>query len=257
MFDYIKCGDCVSLMKELPDSYIDLTVTSPPYDNLRTYKGYSFEFESVAQELYRITKQGGVVVWVVGDATIKGSETGTSFKQALYFKEMGFNLHDTMIYRKINYMPSNSNRYCQEFEYIFVFSKGSPKTFNPIKLPCKYAGTETWGCRTVYNTDGTLIKRGKTKINDTKIKGNIFEYRVGNTGHTKTNHPAVFPDDLARDQIISWSNEGDIIFDPFVGSGTTAKMAMLNNRHYIGFDISEEYCKIAQRRINEGIDNGH
>lgn len=249
-YDYIKCGNCVDLMKELPYDCIDLTVTSPPYDNLRSYHGYQWDFEETARQLYRITKQGGVVVWVIGDATIKGSETGTSFKQALFFKECGFNLHDTMIYRKINYMPSNNNRYCQEFEYIFVFSKGRPKSFNPITLPCKYAGTETWGSRTIYDEDGNLIKRGKTKINDTKIKGNIFEYRVGNTGQEKINHPAIFPDKLAQDQIVSWSSEGDIVLDPFIGSGTTAKMAVLNNRHYIGFDISEEYCNIARERVN-------
>ena len=246
--NYIKCGDCVELMKSLPDNSIDLTVTSPPYDGLRTYNGYSFDFNSVSEQLYRITQSGGVIVWVVGDSTIKGSESGTSFKQALHFKDVGFNLHDTMIYRKINYMPSTCKRYCQEFEYMFVLSKGVPKTFNPIMLPCKYAGCEMWGQSATYNTDGTLKEKGKTVIKDTKVKGNIFEYRVGNS---KINHPAIFPEQLAEDQILSWSNENDIVFDPFIGSGTTAKMAMLNNRKYIGFDISQEYCQIAQERLQK------
>ena len=149
-----KCynENCLETMARMPDGFVDLTVTSPPYDNLRTYNGYSFDFEAVAKELFRVTKQGGVVVWVVGDATIKGSETGTSFRQALYFKEIGFNLHDTMMYRKINYIALTHNRYEQEFEYMFVFSKGKPKTFNPIMVECKTKGSKTNG-RTFYQTN--------------------------------------------------------------------------------------------------------
>jgi site-specific DNA-methyltransferase (adenine-specific) len=237
-------------MNQLPDGSVDLTVTSPPYDDLRKYNGYSFNFEKVAKELYRVTKDGGVVVWVVGDKTNKGSETGTSFKQALYFKEIGFNLHDTMIYRKLNYTPLTHNRYEQEWEYMFVFSKGKPKTFNPIKIPTKYGGQETWGKSSYYKTDdGTLTERPKVVVNDMKIKGNIFEYRTGSTQTGKIKHPAMFPEKLAEDHIISWSNEGDIVLDPFMGSGTTAKMAKLNNRNFIGFEISEEYVDIANQRI--------
>lgn len=237
-------------MKSLPNDCIDLTVTSPPYDNLRTYKGYEWNFEETAKELYRITKDGGVVIWVVGDSTIKGSETGTSFRQALYFKECGFNLHDTMIYRKLNYTPLTHNRYEQEFEYMFALSKGKPKTFNPIKIPCKYAGTQTWGKPAYYKTDdGTLTQKDRATINDTKIKGNIFEYRTGSTQTGKIKHPAMFPEQLAEDQILSWSNEEDIVFDPFSGSGTTCAMAKANKRKYIGCDISEEYCEIAKQRV--------
>lgn len=250
-YDYIKCGDCVELMKELPNDYIDLTVTSPPYDNLRKYNGFVYDFKSTAQELYRITKQGGVVVWVVGDATVKGSETGTSFKQALYFKECGFNLHDTMIYKKKNPIPQNHNRYEQCFEYMFVFSKDKPNTFNAIKIPTKNAGKSfDWGNRKTKMDDNQCRRhRGSEiiEVNSTKNHDNIFEYSIGGG---KTGHPAVFPEQLAEDHIITWSNVGDIVFDPFVGSGTTAKMALLNGRHYIGFDISEEYCEIAKGRID-------
>jgi DNA modification methylase len=130
----IICGDCLEVMKKIPDGSVDLVLTSPPYDNLRTYNGYNFDFEGIAKELHRVTKDGGVIVWVVGDATIKGSETGTSFKQALYFKEIGFNLHDTMIYHKNNYPPLTHNRYEQCFEYMFVFSKRYLKSFNPIMV---------------------------------------------------------------------------------------------------------------------------
>jgi site-specific DNA-methyltransferase (adenine-specific) len=260
----IHSMDCVKGMKMLPDECIDLTVTSPPYDNLRTYNGFTWDFEATAKELYRVTKEGGVVVWVVADATIKGSETGTSFKQALFFKECGFNLHDTMIYQKQNYVPLTHNRYEQEFEYMFVFSKGKPKVFNPIKIPCKYAGTETWGNVTFHKTNSSgLVNCGKKKVNDFKQHGNIFCYLTGKVkSSTGAKHPAPFPEQLAADHIVTWSNEGDVILDPFIGSGTTAKMALLNNRHFIGFDISQEYCEIAKNRIDNitkgmvGADNG-
>ncbi|MBP8994756.1 MAG: site-specific DNA-methyltransferase [Bacteroidales bacterium] len=247
-------------MRQMPDRCIDLTVTSPPYDNLRTYNGFSFDFENVAKELYRITKDGGVVVWVVGDATVKGSETGTSFKQALYFKEIGFNLHDTMIYQKNNPMPLNHNRYEQKFEYMFILSKGKPKAFNPIKEMCKTAGQQYDYSKRKSATSEEVNSAGRTReevvtTKNTKIKGNIWGYTVGINQSTKDkmafNHPAVFPEQLAEDHILSWSNPGDIVFDPFLGSGTTAKMAYLNGRNYCGIDISEEYCEIARKRVEQ------
>lgn len=247
-FGMILCGDCVEIMRQMDDACIDLTVTSPPYDNLRTYNGYCFDFENVAKELYRVTKDGGVVVWVVGDATVKGSETGTSFKQALFFKECGFNLHDTMIYAKANPMPCKSKRYTPAFEYMFVFSKGQPKTFNPIMEDCKFAGKKS--ARTVIYADGTRKHYNKGFYKDTKVKRNVFEYNVGTGKDRGIKHPAVFPEQLANDHIISWSNPNEIVFDPFMGSGTTAKMAMLNNRRFIGCEISEEYCNIIKDRLN-------
>lgn len=243
-------------MKNILDNSIDLTVTSPPYDNLRTYNNnieqWSFEkFQEIAKELYRITAKGGVVVWVVGDSTIKGSETGTSFKQALYFKECGFNLHDTMIYQKQNYVPLTHNRYEQEFEYMFVLSKGKPKTFNPIKMPCKYAGTETWGNTSFHKTNNSgLVDCGKKKINDFKQHGNIFCYLTNKSKETK-GHPAPFPEQLANDHIITWSNEGDTVLDCFMGSGTTGKMAKLNNRKFIGIELDDTYFEIAKNRIEK------
>ncbi len=206
----IICGYNVEIMRQLPDKCIDLTVTSPPYDNLRTYNGFSFDFEEVAQELYRITKEGGVVVWVVGDATVKGSETGTSFKQALYFKEIGFNLHDTMIYRKTNYVPLTHNRYEQEFEYMFVFSKGKPKTFNPLKTECKTAGQKT-DKRTFYQTNEQNIPSAGHKniaVKKEKQIGNVWDIstKAGIKGH-----PAQFPEKLTSNHILSWRNEGEIV----------------------------------------------
>jgi len=248
----IICGDCLEVMKDIPDNIIDLVVTSPPYDNLRKYKRYKFDFESIAEELYRIIKNGGVVVWVVGDATIKGSETGSSFKQALFFMDIGFNLHDTMIYRKLNPIPLTHNRYEQEFEFMFVFSRNRPKTFNPIMRKNKLAGKK-YNPKRPRDYDKHAIRHYRDEIlvyKDTSIERNIFEYVCGG-GKEQTNHPATFPDKLANDHIISWSNRGDLILDPMCGSGTACKMAKLNNRPFIGIDISEEYCEIARKRVKE------
>jgi DNA modification methylase len=250
--NHIYAMDCVEGMKMLPDECIDLTVTSPPYDNLRTYKGYSFDFEAVANELHRITKPGGVVVWVVGDATINGSETLTSFRQALYFKKIGFNVHDTMIYQKENPLPRQRNRYEQAFEYMFVFSKGKPKTTNLIKVPCKQAGNIRLGSARDNNQDALIRNKPRTVASE-KIKPNVWVINSSGYATTKDKiafkHPAIFPEALARDHILSWSNPGDIILDPFMGSGTTAKMALLNNRKFIGFEISPEYVEIANKRL--------
>ena len=252
MYEIIN-GNCLDIMKErIPDNSIDLTVTSPPYDDLRKYNGYSFDFECIAKELYRVTKDGGVVVWVVGDKTSKGSESGTSFKQALFFKEIGFNLHDTMIWRKTNPMPKvKTKRYFDVFEYMFVFSKGTPKTFNPIMQQCKMGGKKYDS--TCKNMGG---ENGRTKktfvLNNERYKDNIWDIAIA---QNKTSHPAVFPEQIANDHIISWSNEGDLVFDPFVGSGTTGRMAALNNRRFIGIDISDEYCEMSKQRISEVINN--
>lgn len=244
-------GNCIEVMATLPGNYIDLTVTSPPYDNLRDYNGYDFNFEGIANQLYRITKQGGVVVWVVGDATIKGSETGTSFRQALYFKGIGFNLHDTMIYEKggFNYPPRY--RYYQQFEYMFIFAKGNVTTFNPLMV--ERTGHVGYSVGTDKRGNKKTIEYNKDKTN--RIAGNIW--RINNHGKNASSdelayqHPAIFPEKLANDHIISWSNAGDLILDPMCGSGTTCKMAMVNKRNYIGIDISEEYCEIARRRLAE------
>ena len=258
--NHIYHGDCLEVLRTFPEGVIDLTVTSPPYDNLRTYKGYDFNFEGIAKELYRVTKQGGVVVWVVGDATIKGSETGTSFRQALYFKEIGFNLHDTMIYLKNGAsFPAgkNSNRYSQVFEYMFVFSKGKPTTANLLKdKPNKWAGSSTFGVSSNRQKNGRIKKGSKRIVGEFGYRNNVWEIPNGK-GYSASDdiayeHPAIFPEALAEGHILTWSNEGDIILDPMCGSGTTCKMAKLNGRDYIGIDIAEEYVEMARRRV-EGV----
>jgi len=254
----IITGDCLEVMKGWPDNCVDLVVTSPPYDNLRDYQGYEFRFEDIAKELFRITVDGGVVVWVVGDSVIDGSESGTSFIQALHFKGIGFNLHDTMIYEKNGGLPDNC-RYYQIFEYMFVFSKGRPKTINFLE-DRKNRFTERWGKgRTVRNKNGSMSPRDDWHGREFGRRNNIWKYSTGAGYSTKEliafEHPATFPEALASDHIKSWSNEGGTILDPMVGSGTTCKMAKMLGRNYIGIDISEEYCEIARQRL-EAVDTG-
>ena len=257
--------DCIEMMDLLiaEGKQVDLTVTSPPYDDLRDYEKsliWNFDvFKQVAQRLYNITKEGGVVVWIVGDKTIKGSESGTSFKQALYFKETGFNLHDTMIYAKENAIPLNHNRYEQQFEYMFILTKGKPKCFNPIKIPCKCAGRNNpSGTFRMNGEDGKTGKAHTQKtVSSDKIKYNIWFYNVGFNKTTKDKmafkHPAIFPEKLAQDHILSWSNEGDTVLDCFMGSCTTGKMALLNGRKFIGIEKVEEYFEISKQRIENII----
>lgn len=248
--------NCLETMKNIPDDFIDLIVTSPPYDDLRVYDGYSFEFEKIAKEFFRIIKKGGVLIWVVGDATKKGSETTTSFKQALFFVEIGFNLHDTMIYKKENYAPLNHKRYEQCFEYMFAFSKGRPSTFNPKMIPCKHPGKEESygiGRRQNFGSNHSMrvySEKIKLKTKSHKIHPNIFSYTVGKE---KTGHPAPFPENLALDQILSWSNERDLIYDPFGGSGTVAKACHKLKRNWILSEISDKYCKLIYKNISPVI----
>lgn len=249
--------DCRKIMKRMPDNFIDLTVTSPPYDNLRTYNDNIDKtwndaiWKPVIKELFRVTKIGGVVVWIVGDATINGSETGTSFRQALYFMKCGFNLHDTMIYAKKNLIPLTHNRYEQQFEFMFVFAKGKLKTFNPIYEKTKHTN-KIYNLRSIPNIQdnkGAMRRRNEQiKVFSKKQKNNIWFYATGNNpdGHI---HEAPFPEQLVSDHIYSWSNEGDLIYDPFMGSGTTAKMAHLQKRNWIGSEISKEYVDLAYKRI--------
>jgi len=241
-------------MARMPDCFLDLTVTSPPYDNLRNYNGYSFDFENITKELYRVTKNGGVCVWIVADQTKNFSESGTSFKQALEFMAVGWNLFDTMIWEKRNYMPGHKERYADAFEYMFVFSKGKPKTFNPIKIKCITAGkSKKWAARPheskIWKENGTEHR----KTLEYKIKSNIWKYATGRGGSTNDDiafkHPAIFPEKLVADHITSWTNEGDLVYDCFMGSGTTAKAAISANRNWIGSEISTEYCQIIEQRL--------
>ena len=252
-------------MQQIDDNSVDMVLTSPPYDDLRTYNkhlsgnrteynGYSFPFEQIAQELFRIVKKGGVVVWVVGDATNKGSETGTSFRQALYFKECGFDLYDTMIYQKTGTPFPQKDRYNQIFEYMFIFSKGKPNTFNPIMKKNVTAGAVRHS-RKFRNADGEMVDGFNGKpINEYGVDNNVWIMRNGMYKSTKDivafEHPAIFPEELAVRHVVSWTKENDLIYDPFMGSGTTAKAAIQLKRNWIGSEIDKGYCDICEKRLN-------
>lgn len=241
----------------IPDNFVDLTVTSPPYDDLRKYNGFVFDCNGMMGELYRITKDGGMVVWVVGDKTQDGTESGSSFKHALYAKEIGFRLHDTMIYQKKSCVYPDKNRYNNVFEYMFILSKGKPKTYNLIadKVNSRFGDKVSGSQR---RADGTLdYNRSKLgePIKQFGVRDNVWLIDSGYMKTTKDKdayqHPAMFPEQLAQDHILTWSNEGDIVLDPMCGAGTTCKMAWLNNRKFIGIDMSEEYINdICIPRLN-------
>ena len=256
----LHVSECVDFMQnQMHPESVDLTITSPPYDDLRDYNGYTFDFERISKQLYRVTKTGGVVVWVVGDKTENGSETGTSFRQALYFKEIGFYLHDTMIYAKNPKGASGgNNRYFQCFEYMFIFSKGKPKTTNLIRdRKNKYPNRQRKGYRA---KDGQLHFQEINIDQPYSKRTNIWLISNGFNKTTKDKiayqHPAIFPEKLAEDHILSWSNEGDFVFDPMCGSGTVGKMALIHNRQFIGVDISEEYIEIAKERLHSYFEEG-
>ena len=249
--DTIHTGDCAEVMRQMPSDFVDLTVTSPPYDNLRDYKGYGFDFENIAAQLLRVTKPGGIVVWVVGDR-VNGGRSLTSFRQAIHFQDAGFRVHDAMIYRKKNTPFMRRNAYTNCYEFMFVLSKGRPNTFNPLTEETARNGYEML----VYNKgpDG-VNKKVMKELKKEKTLTNVWSYAVGLGGTTSDryafDHPAMFPEKLAKDHILSWSNPGDIVLDPMCGAGTTLKMAAAHERRYIGIDIAEEYTAIAKRRVAE------
>lgn len=248
--NHIYNEDCLATMKRMNDCIIDLTVTSPPYDKLKLYEGYKFDYKKVIDELYRITKNGGVVVWIVSDATHSGNESGTSFQQALYFKSAGFKLHDTMIWHKPDCFNFGSNNcYRSSFEYMFVFCKGKIQTVNLIKdVETKNNGKELCGAR--KNADGSRDEVPKFKVGKYKKRDNVWTIK---TAKKNFGHPAVFPEELAYDHIVTWSKKNDVVYDPFIGSGTTAKAAILSERKFIGSEISITYCDIAKKRLGEVI----
>ena len=249
--------DCLEGMKKIPDNSIDLVVTSPPYEDLRKYKGFSFDFNKTSEQLFRVIKNGGCLVWIINDKTINGSESGNSFRQALHFINLGFKLHDTMIFAKNNPVPLTHRRYEQAFEYMFIFVKGKLKTFNPIMRINKNAGKPKTGTHRRNGDDLEQMKGVNKIVREKSISNNIWFYSVNRGAITSDNiahkHSAIFPEQLAIDHILSWSNEKDVILDPFMGSGTTAIACLKTNRNYIGFEISEEYCNIANERIKNHV----
>lgn len=268
MLNEILLGNSIEILSGFESESVDLTVTSPPYDNLRTYngkikdeviyeEGFSFPFVEMARQLYRVTKKGGVVIWVVNDQVKNGGETGSSFRQALFFKEIGFTLYDTMIYHKNGAPFPETGRYSQVFEYMFVFSKGQPKTINLLKdKPNRWAGHSNFGDPSKREKEGTLKKVDKFVVAEFGTRYNVWYINNGKGFSSKDDiafqHPAIFPESLAEDHILSWSKPGDVVLDPMCGSGTTLKMAKINGRNYIGIDINEEYVELSKKRIELG-----
>lgn len=263
-------GDSIEVMKQFSDNSIDLTVTSPPYDNLRTYKGkikddvvfddyFSFPFVNMAKELFRITKDGGIVVWVVNDQIVNGGESGNSFRQVLKFQEIGFKIYDTMIYHKNGAPFPETGRYSQVFEYMFILLKGDkPRCVNIIKdKENRWAGVSNFGKRSSRTKEGDIKKMENFTVAKYGSRYNVWYINNGAGWTTKDTfayvHPAMFPESLAEDHILSWSNEGDVVFDPMCGSGTTLKMAKLNGRNFIGIDINKEYQELSERRVSDVI----
>lgn len=268
MDNKILLGNSIEILSGFESESIDLTVTSPPYDNLRTYngkikdeviyeEGFSFPFVEMARQLYRVTKKGGVVIWVVNDQVKNGGETGSSFRQALLFKEIGFTLYDTMIYHKNGAPFPETGRYSQVFEYMFVLSKGQPKTINLLKdKPNRWAGHSNFGDPSKREKEGTLKKVDKFVVAEFGTRYNVWYINNGKGFSSKDDiafqHPAIFPESLAEDHILSWSKPGDVVLDPMCGSGTTLKMAKINGRNYIGIDINEEYVELSKKRVELG-----
>lgn len=246
----IVCGDNSEILAQMPSECIDLVVTSPPYDDLRTYGGHSWNFEAVARELTRVLKPGGVIVWVVADATVNGSETLTSMRQAIHFKDVcGLNIHDTMIYLNEK-PPQNGPRYEQQWEMMLVLAKGKPKSVNLLREKSKHAGVQ-W-VRTMRQKDGTLKdSHSPMNVAEMKVRGNVW--RCPNNNENANGHPAPFPERLVKDHVASWSNPGDVILDPFAGSGTTLKAAKELNRQWCGIEINPEYVKIAEARLSQDV----
>jgi DNA modification methylase len=254
VLDSVVCGDNCDVLGRFPRECVDLVVTSPPYDDLRTYGGHSWDFYGVAWQLKRVLKPGGVIVWVVADATKDGDETGTSMEQALHFRRLGLRLHDTMIYRKSNKPPLNHPRYEQEWEYAFVLANGKPKTVNLIQEECILAGKINRGTARNGGSDSLVTKHGYGKpYKETKPRGNVWSYPVGTEKDSDGTHPAIFPQALAQDHITSWSNAGDVVIDPFSGSGTTCRAAKDLGRRFIGIEVNQAYCEIARRRLAQDV----
>jgi site-specific DNA-methyltransferase (adenine-specific) len=249
----IYCMDCLEGMRKLPDDSIDLVVTSPPYDNLRTYKGFSVDLHSTGKEAYRVLKDGGIAVMVIQDQTKAFAKTLTSFRLIIdWCDNIGFRLFETIIYRKYGTEGAWwKARFRVDHEYMPIFLKGKkPQYFNKklLMVPSKHGGEILTGSGN-RRTTGETTKTVTRPINPTKCRGTIWDYLMaGDKDPLKRKHPAPFPDQIPIDFITCFCPPKGIVLDPFIGSGSTAVAAKKLGRHYIGFEITPEYCEIAEQR---------
>lgn len=252
----IICGDAVEVLKTLPDESVDLVVTSPPYDELRVYNGFSLDLHAVGVELYRVMKDGGIVAMVIQDSTKDFGKSLTSFRTIVdWCDNIGFKLFETCIYHKNGTEGAWwKSRFRVDHEYMPIFLKGrKPQYFNkePLKIPSKHGGKVMSGSGN-RKTDGTTTAVVRREINPMKCRGTVWDYLMaGDKNPLKRRHPAVFPDKIPFDFIKCFCPEGGVVLDPFVGSGSTAVMAKVLERKYIGIDISREYCDLAEERLEK------
>lgn len=254
-------GDCALILGDSLDVLpsidgVNMVMTSPPYDGIRDYgEGFKpLDWQTCLTLLSQKILPGGVMVWNVGDQTVDGSESGTSFKQALHVMSQGLRLHDTMIYAKEGVTFPDANRYHPAFEYMFVFSNGAPKHFNGIKdWRNKWAGTKMHG--TDRNKDGTTttISGVGRPVPELGLRRNWWVIPNAYNGDTE-GHPAPMPYAMAYDHIASWSAPGETVLDPFLGSGTTALAAMKQGRKFVGIEIDEGYFEIAVKRVRKAYE---
>lgn len=245
-------GECSKVMSGWPADCIDMVLTSPPYADLLNYRGFKFDLAAIARQLFRVLKDGGVMVWVIGDKTVDYSRQMIPYTHAFGLRDAGFCIYDVMIYSKPAGRYMNRYRYPNVYEHMIVASKGKPKTFNPIMVKTKKPGDSR--NTTILHRDADNNRTlGYRTTAEERPHDNIWKYSpgFGAVDRYAFEHPAVFPEKLARDQIISWSNPNDIVLDPMCGSGTTLKMARVYGRRYAGIDVAPEYLEIVRRRLRE------
>ena len=248
-------GDCAAVLPGLPPA--DLILTSPPYDGMREYGGYNgaFDFGAIAAACVANLAPGGVLVWVVGDQIIDGGESGTSFRQALGFKALGLTLHQTLFFEAAHYRPIDKSRALRGVQYMFVFAKGSPMVANiPIDRPNVKAGmrvTRSYAPGKSLNGSRNPASDRVKRIADFGRRGPIWRYAT--ECGSDMGHPAAFPYALASDHIVCWTNPGDLVIDPMVGSGTTLRAAADLGRRAIGIEINPEYCDLIRRRLAQSV----
>jgi site-specific DNA-methyltransferase (adenine-specific) len=250
----IYCTDCVEGMKQIPGSSIDLVVTSPPYDSIRNYNGFTFDLHATGQGIHRVLRDGGIAAMVLQDQTSNFGKSLTSFRTVLdWCDNIGFKLFECVIYRK--YGPEGAwwrNRFRVDHEYMPIFLKGNrPNYFDkePLKIPSKHGGKVMTGSGS-RRTDGKTNHAVTRMINPTKCRGTVWDYLMaGDKDPIKRKHPAPFPDQIPKDFIGCFCPPGGIVLDPFMGCGSTAMAALALGRRFIGFEISPEYCSLAEERM--------
>lgn len=245
-------GDCREILPSLPK--VDLVVTSPPYGSVRDYVRYEgVDTLAVLAELACMLIEGGVIVWNTADQVTEGSETGQSFREALHVMSQGLRLHDTMIYCREGVNFPDANRYHPAFEYMFVFSKGAPRCFNGIRdRKNKWGGTTVHGTQRERDGRMTVPSQNGSLIPDIGLRLNWWILKPASTEPT-LDHPARMPISMAQAHVQSWCNAGDLVLDPFMGSGTTLRAAKDLGRKAIGIEICEAYCEIAANRLRQEV----